>query len=158
MSDATYKTKHSKKSAKSNKSGRSDRSDKRQRYREHFEVEKQVDKYRVDKNIEEFEKDYEYQSEEESIYRSFVHEPKQMPLQVTKNFSMKNETSQNKKIVRDTLKRFNEKTHTLEFIIKFQVKVERTNESTISQGTGIPGEILDQKERRRFVRKEIMAY
>lgn len=92
VSEATHKTKHSKKSAKSNRSGRSDRSDKRQRHRERFEVERHVDKYRVDKNIEEFEKDYEYQSEEESIYRSFIHDSKQMPIPLTKTFTIQSET------------------------------------------------------------------
>mmetsp|Transcript_35935 Transcript_35935/g.55205 ORF Transcript_35935/g.55205 Transcript_35935/m.55205 type:complete len:228 (+) Transcript_35935:1531-2214(+) len=81
-----------------------------------------------------------------------------MPIPITKNFTIYTETSQNKKVVKDMIRRFTEKTSTFEFIVKFNIKVERTNESSISLGNGIPGELLDQKERRRYVRKEIMAY
>jgi len=88
----------------------------------------------VDKNFEEFEKDYEYQSEEESIYRSFIQDSKTMPIPVTKCFTINSETSNNKKIVKDMIKRFNEKSKTYEYIIKFNIKIEKTNESTISLG------------------------
>jgi len=44
-----------------------------------------------------------------------------MPLQIRKKFSINAETSNNKKIVKDMLKRFTEKTQTYEFMIKFEV-------------------------------------
>ena len=56
------------------------------------------------------------------------------------------------------IKRFTEKTQTYELMIKFKISVEKTDESTISMAGNTPGEIVDQKERRRFVRKEIREY
>tara|TARA_B110000285_G_C14687272_1_gene407440 strand:+ start:360 stop:542 length:183 start_codon:yes stop_codon:yes gene_type:complete len=43
-------------------------------------------------------------------------------------------------------------------MIKFHMKVEKTDESTISMAGNTPGELVDQKERRRFVRQEIREY
>ena len=53
------------------------------------------------------------------------------------------------------LKRFKEKTNSYEFILKFRVTCEKTDESTISMAGNTPGEIVDVKERRRYVRKEM---
>ena len=38
--------------------------------------------------IEQIEKDFEYQSDEESIYGSFEHDPKSIPFQIKKKFSL----------------------------------------------------------------------
>ena len=43
-------------------------------------------------------------------------------------------------------------------MIKFNMTVEKTDESTISMAGNTPGEINDQKERRRYIRKEIREY
>ena len=51
--------------------------------------------------------------------------------------------------------RFTEKTETNEFLVKFNINVEKTNESTISMDGHTAGEVVDQKERRRFIRKEM---
>ena len=56
------------------------------------------------------------------------------------------------------LKRFNEKTTTYEFILKFRNNIEKTDESSIQLDGNQIGEVVDQKERRRFVRKEIKEY
>lgn len=56
------------------------------------------------------------------------------------------------------MKRFCEKSLSFEYIFKFSVKVEKTEESSIAIGDNMPGEVIDQKERRRFVRKEIQAF
>lgn len=56
------------------------------------------------------------------------------------------------------IKRFTEKTQTYELMIIFKISVEKTDESTISMAGNTPGELVDQKERRRFVRKEIREY
>lgn len=39
--------------------------------REHVDHEKRVDQYAVDKNIEDFEKQFQYGSDEESIFEEF---------------------------------------------------------------------------------------
>jgi hypothetical protein len=66
--------------------------------------------YVADKEIEEFEKDYEYKSDEESIYGSFIHDVKLMPIPVTRTFSINSESSKSAKIFKDMIKRFTEKT------------------------------------------------
>ena len=41
------------------------------------------------------------------------------------------------------LRRFSEKTKTYEMIVKFEINVEKTNESTITMTGNAPGEIVD---------------
>ena len=78
QSDVTRQTKQSKKSTRSNRSGRSNQSIQFQKYREHLEVEKTVDKYKKEKNIEEWEKIFDYATDEESMYGSFAEDAKQL--------------------------------------------------------------------------------
>ena len=66
--------------------------------------------YQKAKEIEKIEKDFEYNTDEESIYKSFEHDPKGLPHAVTKKFTLNHESSSNKKQVKDMLKRFSEKT------------------------------------------------
>ena len=54
--------------------------------------------------------------------------------------------------------RFTEKTKTIELLVKFHINVEKTDESTISMEGNTPGEVVDQKERRRFIRKEMREF
>jgi hypothetical protein len=104
QSDNTHKI-----SKKSTRSIKSDKSDKTEHPRERFAVEKSVKKYQKEKRIEELERSFEYKSEEESIYKSFMHDSKLLPLSVTKKFTMNQESSLNKRIVKDMIKRFTEK-------------------------------------------------
>ena len=57
------------------------------------------------------------------------------------------------------LRRFKKDTQTYEFIVKFNVTVEKTDESTISMWGSMagntPADIVDMKERRRYMRKEM---
>jgi len=81
-----------------------------------------------------------------------------IPLPVNKKFGINKENKDNKKIISDMIKRFTEKSQTYELMIKFNMTVEKTDESTISMAGNTPGDVVDQKERRRFVRKEIREY
>jgi hypothetical protein len=89
---------------------KSDKSDKTEHPRERFQVEKSVKKYQREKKIEDLERSFEYKTDEESIYKSFSHDPKALPLAVTKKFALNSESKENKKIIKDMLKRFTEKT------------------------------------------------
>ena len=71
---------------------------------------------------------------------------------------MNSESLKNKGIVKDMIRRFSDKTDTYEILIKFQIDIDKTDESSISLNGNTPGEIVDQKERRRFVRKEMRDY
>jgi len=53
------------------------------------------------------------------------------------------------------IKRFTAKSNTYEFLVKFKMNLGKTDESSISLEGQTPGEIVDQKERRRFLRKEM---
>ena len=53
---------------------------------------------------------YEFQSDEESIFSSFSFNQKDMPLTIKKKFAINSESNNNKKIFKDVLKRFTEKT------------------------------------------------
>ena len=110
QSDNTHQI--SKKSAtqKSTRSIKSDKSDRTEHPRERFQVEKSVRIYQKAKEIEKIEKDFEYNTDEESIYKSFEHDPKGLPHAVTKKFTLNHESNSNKKQVKDMLKRFSEKT------------------------------------------------
>lgn len=82
-----------------------------------------------------------------------------MPLSIKKKFALNSESNNNKKIFKDVLRRFTEKTQTYEFIIKFNNAIEKTDESSITQAQNpLNSETIDQKERRRFIRKEIKEY
>lgn len=91
---------------KSTRSIKSNKSDKTEHPRDRFQVEKSVKQYQKDRDIEKIENEFEYNSDEESVYKSFEHESKSMPHAVTKKFSLNSESTTNKKIVRDMLKRF----------------------------------------------------
>lgn len=43
-------------------------------------------------------------------------------------------------------------------MVKFNMTVEKTDESTISLQGNTPGHLIDQKERRRYVRKELREF
>ena len=81
-----------------------------------------------------------------------------MPLTISKKFSLNSENASGKKLFKDVQKRFNEYTQTYEFIMKFNNNIEKTDESSINLDGNQLGEEIDQKERRRYVRKEIKAY
>ena len=135
-SDATHKTKQSKRSVKSNKSGKSDFSDKRQRLREAFEWDKNVEYYKEEKKIENLNIDYEYRSEEDSIFQEEVKEEKRelYPLaNQMKTIRTMFESSENKKYVRDMVSRFSEKSQSYEMILKFKNILEKTDESSITE-------------------------
>ena len=96
-------------------------------------------------------------SEEESVFNSFIQDVKTMPLDITKNFSVSANNSSSRRAVKDMLKRFTEKTKTFEYVVKFDLAVEKTEESSIALGDHLTAEMIDQKERRRFIRKEVVA-
>ena len=82
-----------------------------------------------------------------------------MPTPLVNKFYMNRESGQNKSFVKEMIKRFQNTTQTYEFMIKFNITVEKTDESTISVNfDNTPGEIVDQKERRRYIRKEMRLY
>lgn len=56
------------------------------------------------------------------------------------------------------LRRFKRDTQSYEFIVKFEVTVEKTDESTISMAGNTPADIIDMKERRRYLRKEMREH
>lgn len=56
------------------------------------------------------------------------------------------------------LRRFKKDTQSHEFIVKFNCTVEKTDESTISMAGNTPADIIDMKERRRYLRKEMRAH
>lgn len=158
-SDATHKTKQSKRSVKSNKSGKSDFSDKRQRLREAFEWDKNVEYYKEEKKIENLNIDYEYKSEEDSIFQEEVKDEKRelYPLaSQLKTIRTLFESGENKKFFRDMVSRFSEKSQSYEMILKFKNILEKTDESSITE-TVLPltPDLVDQMERRRFIRKEL---
>jgi hypothetical protein len=43
-------------------------------------------------------------------------------------------------------------------MVKFNMTVEKTDDSTISLQGNTPGHLIDQKERRRYVRKELREF
>lgn len=97
-----------------------------------IDFEKCVQLYCRDKLIEEMEKDFEYMSDEESIFNSFQHDLKKMPHQIKKKFAINADTSANRKMFKDVLRRFTEKSQTYEFMVHFSSLVEKTDESSIT--------------------------
>ena len=81
-----------------------------------------------------------------------------MPPQISKKFSIFAESGHSSRLVSDMIRRFRERTQTCELIVKFNITVEKTDESTISMAGITPGEVVDQKERRRYIRKEMAEY
>lgn len=156
--EATLKSKNNKKTAKQAKSVKSDKSNQRGA-KDLFDVEKSVLLYCKSKAIEEMEKDFEYKSDEESVFNSFQHDLKKMPHQIRKRFALNTESSANRKIFKDVLRRFTEKSQTYEFMVHFSSLVEKTDESSITEVKNLVSEeVVDQKERRRFIRKEMQEF
>ena len=84
-----------------------------------------------------------------------------LPLYITRKFSHLTESSANKNQVKAVIKRFSEYTQTYEFVMKFNNNIEKTDESSINQEiltVDAIGEEVDQKERRRYVRKEMKCF
>ena len=131
-SEGTQKTKQSKASKKSVKStSTNEKGDLGTRGRDTFEEEKNVHIYAQEKKIESLEVDFEYKTDEESLFNSFENDVKRIPMEIIKRFTL-NESSSSKKIVRDVLRRFVEKSQTFEFMIEFNSTVEKTDESSIT--------------------------
>jgi hypothetical protein len=144
MSEGTQKTKQSKKSGRSNKSSLKSETDIAAGGRDKFEEEKTVQMYAQDKKIESLEQDFEYKSDEESIFNSFVNEVNKHPQEISKNFTISSESNLNKKLVKDVMRRFVEKTQTFEFMIEFDSLVEKTDESSITAVQSyVTGEVVD---------------
>jgi hypothetical protein len=79
-----------------------------------------------------------------------------MPHQIKKKFAINSESGANRKIFKDVLRRFTEKTQTFELMVSFNSTVEKTDESSITEMKNLVSEeIVDQKERRRYIRKEM---
>lgn len=145
QSEATHATGKTKGSGKSRTSRGSVRSARRQRLRESFIPEQAVESYkRFDKPLDAVEKDFEFDSDEESVYSQYKFEQKRMPTPLVDKFYVNRDPRTNKTAVKEMLKRFREKTQTYEFMIKFNVTVEKTDESTISVNFDkTPGDIID---------------
>lgn len=109
--------------------------------------------------IEEVEKEFQFDSDEESVYPQYEFDNRRIPTPLVNKFYTNRESGASKTIIKEMLKRFREKTQTYEFMIKFNITVEKTDESTISVNFDkTPGDIIDQKERRRYIRKEMRLY
>ena len=160
QSEATHATGKTKRSGKSQSSRRSDRSSRRQHLREKFVTEQAVERYeRFQHALAEVEKEYEFDTDEESVYPPYEAERGRMPTPLVNKFNVKRDPGTNKAAVKEMIKRFQDRTQTYEFMIKFNITVEKTDESTISANfDNTPGEIVDQKERRRYIRKEMRLY
>lgn len=67
-----------------------------------------------------------------------------MPTPLVNKFYVNRDPGPNKAAVKEMIKRFQEKTQTYEFMIKFNITVEKTDESTISANfDNTPGEVVD---------------
>ena len=109
--------------------------------------------------IDNIEKEFEYGDDEESIFQSFVSDPKAMPYPVKRRFMINSENTKEKKLVQNVLRRFTERSQTVEFLVKFNPQIEKTDESSIMDIEQIvTGDIIDQKERRRYIRQELKEY
>ena len=76
-----------------------------------------------------------------------------MPFPVKRRFVINSENAKEKKLIQSILKRFTEKSQTVEFLVKFNPQIEKTDESSIMDIEQVAtGDIIDQKERRRFIR------
>lgn len=56
------------------------------------------------------EKDYEFDTDEESVYPQYEVEPRRMPTPLVNKFHVSREPGANKTAVKDMIKRFHEKT------------------------------------------------
>ena len=74
--------------------------------RDHYENEKTVRRYERERPLEDLEKEFEYCSDEESVYEGFEQDPKKLPPSITKKFAINYESAPNKVLVRDMIKRF----------------------------------------------------
>lgn len=82
-----------------------------------FNFEKTVNIYAKDRQIDEIERNFEYNSDEESVFNSFQHDVKKMPHQIKKKFALNYETGANRKMFKDVIRRFTEKTQTFELMV-----------------------------------------
>lgn len=57
-------------------------------------TEKTVNMYKKEKLIEEIEQDFDYKTDEESVYHSYQHETKNMPPMITQKFSIYSESNE----------------------------------------------------------------
>lgn len=126
--------------------------------RDFIPAEKSVDKYAKNKNIHEIEVEFNYGTDEDSVYASHEYELYRMPPEITHKFVLGSDSSFGARKVQDMLRRFKKDTQSYEFIVKFNCTVEKTDESTISMAGNTAADIVDMKERRRYMRKEMRAH
>lgn len=108
--------------------------------------------------IEKVEQDYQFDSDEESIYEQYDFDEREMAKEIRSRFNIFAESSVSSNAVSNMVRRFKEKSQSYEFIVRFGVTVEKTDESTISMAGNTPGEIVDVKERRRYIREEMKDF
>lgn len=112
QSEATHATGKTKRSGKSARSTRSNRSSRRQHLREKFITEQAVERYErfSAKDLQDVEKAYEFDTDEESVYPQYEVEPRRMPAPLVNKFHVNREAGQTKTAVKDMIKRFQERT------------------------------------------------
>ena len=81
-----------------------------------------------------------------------------MPPEVEEKFILGKDSAGSKDKVEKMIRRFKQGTQSHEIIVKFACTVEKTDESTISMAGNTPGDVVDMKERRRYIRKEMREH
>jgi len=114
----------------------------------------------VNSNINESELEIEfgYCTEEESVFQSFNQDVERNLPRLKKHYSLKNENKHTTHMVKDMIKRFTEKSNTYEFLVKFKVEMENSNEnSSVYSAQGTPLGMIDDKEKKKFLKNEIKS-
>ncbi|CDW73956.1 UNKNOWN [Stylonychia lemnae] len=107
--------------------------------------------------ITELEIEFGYCTEEESIFQSFSHEMERALPKIKKTFTMKKDQKSVKVQFKDMIKRFTDKTRTFEFMVKFKVEMENNQDSSsiYSANGGTPLALIEEKEKKKFLKKEL---
>lgn len=97
-----------------------------------------------------------YLSEEESIFQSFSQDVERILPKIKKTFTLKDDIKGTKSSIKDVFRRYMEETRTFEFMIKFKIEMDSEDSSSIYSASGTtPINIIDERDKKKFLKKEI---
>ena len=106
------------------------------------------------------ENEFGYATDEDSVFQEFFQKDDDRVIQrMGKRVSHNQDIAATKKQVRNLVHRYTEQTKTYEFLVKFDLKVDLTQNSSVASaanmaGATVPPDIAEQKQKKRYLRKE----
>lgn len=114
------------------------------------------------------ENEYGYATDEDSVFAEFFQKDEDKVIKrLGKKVGQNSDLGSVKKQVKQIIKRYTEQSKTYEFLVKFKVNVDATdnssvasvmNASNIQDAAAIPSEVLEHKHKKKYLRNEARIF